>query len=84
MIAGDSLYIIQLTDGTLKKLWIVEKDAPLNVYLFRYANIDGSDFQEITLDCNPYKEKDFVGFNLQTTLVVASGKDLSLNTFLKR
>jgi len=70
-VEGDSLFVIKLVDGSFKKIWIVEKDSPNDTYLFRYANLDGSDFQEIELDCKDYyPEKDFVGFNLQTTLIV--------------
>ena len=70
VITGDSIFIIQLVDGSLKKIWIVEKDSPQNTYLFRYANLDGSDFQEIALDCNLFTSKDLIGFNMQTHLPV--------------
>ena len=70
MITGDSLFVIKVTDNTYKKLWIVKKDAPANIYYFRYANTDGSDPQELNLDCNPWTGKDFIGFNMQTNLPV--------------
>ncbi len=70
ILTGDSLFVIQLMDGSFKKLWVVEKDSPANTYLFRYANLDGSDFQEMVLDCSLYLDKDFIGFNMQTNLVV--------------
>lgn len=70
VIQGDSLFIIQLVDGTFKKLWMVEKNSPINTYFFRYANIDGTDLQEITVNCNLFTEKEFVGFNMQTNLTV--------------
>jgi len=69
-ITGDSIYVIRLTDGSYKKIWIVEKDSPADSYLFRYANLDGSGFQEAVLDCNPYLGKDFIGFSLQTNLPI--------------
>lgn len=70
VITGDSLFIIKLTGGNFRKLWIIEKDAPANIFRFRYANLDGTGLQEITLDNNPYKPKDFVGFSLETSLAV--------------
>jgi len=70
VITGDSLYIIQLADGSYKKIWIVKKNTAENSWLFRYANLDGSDSQEVSFDCDPYTGKDLVGFNLQTNLPV--------------
>ncbi len=69
-LTGDSLFIIQLCDGSFKKLWMVKKNSINKTFYFRYSNLDGSDFQEIVLNCNPYSDQDFVGFNLQTTLAV--------------
>jgi len=70
VLTGDSIYIIQLVDGSFKKLWIVEKNSPANEYTFRYANLDGADSQEVTMDCGLYTEKEFVGFNMQLNLPV--------------
>lgn len=70
VLVGDSLFVIQLVDGTFKKLWIIEKNSPTNTYIFRYANLDGSDPQEAVVDCGEYLDKDFVGFNMQTNMVV--------------
>lgn len=70
IITGDSIFIILLADGSWKKVWIVEKNTVENTWLIRYANLDGSDYQEITLDCNNYITKDMVGFNMQTNLPV--------------
>jgi len=36
-ITGDSLYFIELPDGKVKRLWIVQKNAILNQYTFKYA-----------------------------------------------
>ena len=49
-ITGDSLFVIQLRDGSLRKLWIQVKMAAEDIYYFRYAKIDGSEEQNITLD----------------------------------
>lgn len=70
VITGDSIFIMSLADGGWKKVWIVEKNTVENTWLIRYANLDGSDFQEITLDCDDYITKDMVGLNMQTNFVV--------------
>ena len=65
-ITGDSLYVIQLRDGSLKKLWIQLKKAGEDMVYFRFANIDGSDDHNIALDCNNYTARDFIGYSLMT------------------
>jgi hypothetical protein len=69
-VVGDSLYLIKLRDGSLRKLWIMRKYSSLNTYEFRYANLDGSGDTTVVLDCNPYSDKNFVGFSLTTNQVV--------------
>lgn len=63
IITGDSLFVIQMPDGSAKKLWIVEKNPVTNVYTFKYADLDGSSENEVTLNCNDYAGKNFVGFS---------------------
>lgn len=70
IITGDSIFVMMLADGSWKKVWIVQKNTVENTWLIRYANLDGSDFQEISLDCDAYTTKDMVGFNMQTNLPV--------------
>ena len=77
-ITGDSLFVIQLRDGSLRKLWIQVKKAGENMVYFRYARIDGSEEQNITLDCNPYTAKDFIGFSLITNEIIDYQPDRSL------
>lgn len=69
-VVGDSLYIIKLRDGSYRKLWIKEKFSSLNSVLIRYANLDGSNDMEVTVDCSPYSTKNFVGYSLVTSEVV--------------
>ena len=57
-ITGDSIYIIQLADGTYKQLWIVKKITDENKYVIRYADLDNSSLKEKTLDVD-----NFVGMN---------------------
>jgi len=69
-VVGDSLFIVKLRDGSLRKLWIVRKYSSNNIYEFRYANIDGTKDTTVMLDCSPYSTKNFVGFSITTDQVV--------------
>jgi hypothetical protein len=40
VVSGDSLYVIQLSDGSYKKLWM--QNVLGGAYNFKYANIDGT------------------------------------------
>jgi hypothetical protein len=76
-ITGDSLFVIQLRDGSIRKVWIQVKKAGENRVYFRYANIDGSGEQNIILDCNNYTSKDFIGFSMITNEVIDYQPDRS-------
>ncbi len=69
-LKGDSIFIIQLTDESFRKLAILEKDSPKNTYTFRYANLDGSGDTTITLNCNTYNTKAFIAYSIVNNLVV--------------
>jgi len=69
-IVGDSLMIIKLRDGSFRKLRIIRKNSINNIYYFRIANLDGSSQQDLSINCNNFITKDFVGFSLETNLVV--------------
>ena len=69
-VIGDSLFIIKLRDGSFRKLFIKRKFSSLNTVEFRYANLDGSNDNTVTLDCTPYASKNFVGYSLTTNQVV--------------
>ena len=63
-VNGDSLYVVQLTDGTLKKLRL-DVLAP-GVYTFTYANLDGSDEQQKQLVKSDFTGKNFGYFSFET------------------
>ncbi len=69
-VVGDSLFIIKLRDGSFKKLRIIRKNSVNNIYYFRAANLDGSAQQDLSVNCNNYLSKEFVGFSLETNLAV--------------
>jgi hypothetical protein len=59
-VVGDSIYIIKCIDTVYRKLWVVRKNSIGNTYYLRYANLDGTDEHNVTLDINPYTNKNFV------------------------
>jgi hypothetical protein len=65
-LVGDSLFVIKLRDGSLKKLWIIRKYSVQDIYKFRFANLDGSNEVTDTLHLANNLATDFVGFSIQT------------------
>lgn len=67
-VVGDSLYLIELPNGDLKKFMIVDLDRD-TAYNIKYSNIDNSDMQYIHLSKLDYPNKSFVYLNLQTNQI---------------
>ena len=63
-VTGDSLYVLKLTDGSFKKVWIEQKVSTQNTYYFRYADLDGENEQQAEFEVNPYTSKNFVYYSL--------------------
>lgn len=63
-IVGDSVYIIISPSSGYKKLWIIEKDPMANIYMFRFANLDGSNQQDVEYDISEYTDKRFAYYSL--------------------
>ncbi|MFA5418522.1 MAG: T9SS type A sorting domain-containing protein [Bacteroidales bacterium] len=63
-LIGDSLYVIKIADGSVKKLWMMDKISIQNIYHFKYANIDGSDEQIVEFNLVPYETKNFAYYSL--------------------
>ena len=70
-LIGDSLFVIKLRDGSYRKLWIVKKLSALDIYVFRFANIDGTGEQNVSEDISSLTAVDFSGYSLQTNARVA-------------
>ncbi len=62
-VSGDSIYLIQLPNGQLKKFLVVNLDRD-TAYNIRYSNIDNSDLQNVHISKAAYAGKSFVYFNL--------------------
>jgi len=65
-VTGDSLFVIQLRDGSFKKLWIVKKYSSQDIYNFRFANLDGGGEQNLLLNLSADTAKNFIGYSLLT------------------
>jgi hypothetical protein len=65
---GGALYIIKLRNGNFKKIWIETKFSALQKYSFRYADLDGSNEQDVAdMDISDSKAN-YVYYSLQDNL----------------
>jgi len=69
-ITGDSLFVIKTVAGIYKKLAIIEKNSPDNIWEFKFANLDGSDEQTVSLNANTYIDKYFIHYSIDSTKFV--------------
>ena len=65
-IIGDSLFIIQLKDGTYKQLWIKRKIFSENKYKISYADIDNTSEESETLNVDNFLGMNFVYFDFDS------------------
>ena len=65
IVSGDSLFVIKLSNGDFKKIWIQTMDPFANLYTFKYADIDGSNEMDVTYDKATYDTKNFGYYSLQ-------------------
>lgn len=64
IVSGDSLFVIKLSSGSYKKLWIESLGA--GAYTFKYDDIDGSNLQNVSFQKATYTGKNFGYYSLQT------------------
>jgi hypothetical protein len=74
LLFGDSIYIIKTIGGNYKKLAIVQKSYPMDfsesIYDFKFANLDGSEEQSVTLHTGEYSSKAFVYYSIDSLKVI--------------
>jgi len=67
-VTGDSMFVVKLTDGSFKKLWV--KNLANGTYNFVYANLDGSAEQTVALAKSAYATKNFGYYSLVNNAAV--------------
>lgn len=63
-VIGVTLYVIKLSDGSYKQIFIDQKHSVDNIYDFRFANLDGTGEQLVHLDLSMYTDKNFLYYSL--------------------
>ncbi len=77
-VVGDSIYIVKLANGLLKKLFIERKNSVTNTFYFKYADIDGSNEVNEVLDVTPYQDtRMFIYYSLTMQLVIDREPDIN-------
>lgn len=73
IIEGDSLFIIKTAAGTFKKLAIIEANpnAGANSWDFKYANLDGTDEQVVTIEADQYKDMNYVHYSIENNEILS-------------
>ena len=61
---GYKMYLLKWDNGASKKLWIKRKHSFDKIYVFTYSDLDNSNEEEVTLDCSPYGDKNFLHYSL--------------------
>ena len=68
IVTGNKVFILKLSDGTLKKTKITSLEA--GEFKYVYANIDGSESQELSVVQSDYTDKNFVYFNFESETLI--------------
>ena len=67
-VVGDSLFLIRTVNGNWKKLWIKRKVA--GEYIFKYADLDGSNIIDQSIIASNYSDKRFIYFSLDQNQII--------------
>lgn len=70
IVSGDSLFVLKLSNGDYKKIWIMTMNPIANVYTFKYADIDGENEVEVEYDKETYETKSFGYYSIQNDVEV--------------
>jgi hypothetical protein len=68
VVSGDKVYLYYAPDGGVKKVQIQSLD--LEIYSFKFADLDGENLVEMTIDKADYVGRNMVYLNLVTTEVL--------------
>lgn len=77
-VVGDSLYVLRLANGSLKKIWIQKKRSITNTYTFKYANINGTNEVTEVVDVTPYQaNRMFLYYSIVNQTIVDREPDIN-------
>ncbi len=68
-VLGDSLFLVQLPNGALKKFAILKNEWD-TAFVVKFSNIDNSFTNTVTIPKKPYKTKNFVYYDLNTATIL--------------
>lgn len=77
-LKGDSLYAIKLQNNGWKNLYIQKKQSALNIYTFRYSDLDGKNLVVENIDNTKNSSKLFTYYSLSEKKIVDREPDNSL------
>ena len=78
-VIGQYIYVIKLSDGSYKKLYIIMRNGSTNTYVLRWADIDGSNQVDATFSPAPYADtKHFIHYSLVTQSVIEAEPDMDM------
>lgn len=76
-VIGQYIYVIKLSDGSIKKLYIIMRNGTTDTYVMRWANIDGSEQVDASFSPAPYADsKHFIHYSLVTNTVIEAEPDM--------
>ncbi len=68
IIAGDTLFIVQLSDSSYRKVWIESYN--FGVWNFKYAHLDGSGATDVAISRDSFPGKHFIYYSFLTNTTV--------------
>lgn len=75
-INGVALYVIKLRNGDYKQIFIEKKQSVDQIYVFKFADLDGTNQQTVSLDVSD-SNANFVYYNLESNLKLNREPDAS-------
>lgn len=64
-LAGDSIYLMKLQNGTFRQFMIESKMSMANIYNFRFADLNGENEVIVQGDCSGFTDKLFYYYSIQ-------------------
>lgn len=76
-VTGKYVYVIKLSDGSYKKLNVIEKTGSTNTYVLRWAGIDGSNQVDASFSPSAYTDKKhFIHYSISNQGMVEIEPDM--------